>query len=44
MVLLLHWKLLSDATKLRLNGQRFSANYGLPGAICADILHSNDKY
>jgi hypothetical protein len=44
MALLLHWSLLSDPKKLRLNKQRFSANRGLPGAICADILRSNTKY
>jgi hypothetical protein len=36
--------LLSDARKLRLNEQRFSANCSLPGAIYADILRQNNKY
>jgi hypothetical protein len=43
MVLLLHWKQLSDARKLRLNAQRFSANRGLSGSIYADILRWTDK-
>jgi hypothetical protein len=30
--------------KLRLSAQRFSANCGLPGAACADILRWNSQY